>query len=162
IMAPSRSDVVMTWIKYTGSGYPPGGGPFTESHHEVSHYGDADYDSKNKLTMMNQWYAQQIAAFIDRLKNIPEGSATAFANTVIVWANELGYGNTHSHARIPFMIAGSAGGYFKTGRYVKFPNGTPHNNLLVSVANAVGVTLPNGNIFGDAKFCDGPLPGLTA
>jgi hypothetical protein len=163
IMSPSRSDVVLSWVNYMGSG-------FTESHHEVSHYGDSEKDSKNKLTIMNQWYAQQIADLIAALKAVPEGSGTLFDNTVILWTNELGIGNVHSHTRIPLMIAGSAAGYFKTGRYIKYPNGTSMNNLLVSIANAMGVT-PTAmdssgkvvnNSFGDPTFCTGPLTGLTA
>ena len=56
------------------------------------------------------------------------------------------------------MIAGSAGGYFKTGRYIKFPNGTSMNDFLVSIANAMGVApSSNGmsNRFGDTAFCKG-------
>jgi hypothetical protein len=59
------------------------------------------------------------------------------------------------------LIAGSAGGYFKTGRYLSFPAGTPHNNLLASVSLAMGVPLVD-NAFGDPMYCTGPLPGLTA
>lgn len=146
IMSPSRSDVVLSWLG------------FTESHHQVSHYGDAENDSKAKLTTMNQWYAQQIANFITKLKSIPEGSGTLFDNTLVVWVNELGIGNVHSHTRIPLMIAGSAGGYFKTGKYVSYPNGTPVNNLLVSIAQAMGVNLTT---FGDPAVSKGPLTGIT-
>ena len=94
IMSPSRSDVVLSWVNYMGSG-------FTESHHEVSHYGDSEKDSKNKLTIMNQWYAQQIADLIAALKAVPEGSGTLFDNTVILWTNELEIGNIHSHTHPP-------------------------------------------------------------
>lgn len=147
IVAPSRSDVVMQWdpLKYT------------EAHHEVSHFGDAERDSKAKLTRMNQWYAEQIAAFITKLKSIPEGNGTLFSNTIIFWTNELGIGNSHSHTRIPYAILGG-GGVFKTGRYVKF-NKVPHNRLLLSLAQAMGV---NTTVFGDMKYCEGgPLTGLT-
>jgi hypothetical protein len=37
--------------------------------------------------------------------------------------------------------------------------GHPHNNLLVSLANAMGTT---DTTFGDPDHCTGPLPGLTA
>ena len=39
---------------------------------------------------------------------------------MIVWVNELGIGDSHSHTRIPLTLAGAA-----------------HNNLLVSVADAM-------------------------
>ncbi len=145
--APSRSDVVMSWLG------------LTNAHHEASHMSDAQ--GAPILTKVNSWYAQQLADFITTLKSIKEGAGTVFDNTVILWCNELAVGNVHSHVRVPFLLAGSAGGYFKTGRYVSFPSGTPHNNLLASVALSMGATLTD-NKFGDPNFCTGPLPGLTA
>jgi uncharacterized protein DUF1552 len=152
--APSRSDVVMSWLPN-----PYGSGQLTQAHHEMSHMGDAQ--GAPGLIAVDSWYATQIANFITKLKSIPEGSGSVFDNTVIVWCNELGIGNIHSHTRVPFLLAGSCGGYFKTGRYVAFPAGTPHNNLLASLSLAMGVPLTNSS-FGDPRFCTGPLPGLTA
>ena len=152
LFCPSRSDVVMTWAPLM----------YSESHHEVSHFGDTEKDSKAKLVKMNQWYAQQIASFVTKLKSIPEGTGSVFSNTLIVWINELGIGNSHSHTRLPFAIIGSGGGHFRTGRTVRFSTSQPHNNLLVSIANAMGVQLPGGNLFGDPMYCTGPLAGLTA
>ena len=145
--APSRSDVVMSWLG------------LNTAHHEASHMSDAQ--GAPYLTKINSWYAQQLSDFITTLKSIPEGNGTVFDNTLILWGNELGVGNIHSHTRVPFLLAGSAGGYFKTGRYISFPAGTFHNNLLASVSLAMDVPLTNGT-FGDPMYCTGPLPGLTA
>jgi hypothetical protein len=148
IFCPSRSDVVMTWLN------------FNESHHEVSHYGaPTTNDRDNKLTRMNQWYAEQISNFVTKLKSIPEGDGTLFDNTLIVWVNELGEGPPHTHTRIPFSIIGHCQGYFNTGRYLSFPSGTYHNDLLISIAQAMGVDI---TAFGDSRFSKGPLTGLTA
>jgi hypothetical protein len=54
-------------------------------------------------------------------------------------------------------MAGSAGGYFQTGKRLQF-DAQPHNNLLVSVLNAMGI---DANTFGDPEYCTGPLSGLT-
>jgi hypothetical protein len=147
--APSRSDVVMTWLG------------IQKAHHEASHIGEMYPEAIDLLTRINTWYAQQISDFITTLKSIPEGAGTVFDNTVILWCNELGLGGSHTHTRIPFLLAGKCGGYFKTGRYVQFPAGTFHNNLLASLSLAMGVPLLDGK-FGDPAFCTGPLPGLTA
>jgi hypothetical protein len=165
LMAPSRSDVVLSWLKYNNAN-------MTESHHEISHFvlSTNQNNCTEKLTIINQWYSQQVADLITKLKAIPEGTGTLFDSTLVVWVNELGIGDSHSHTRIPLAFAGATQGYFKTGRYVKFPNGTSMNNLLVSIANAMGV-MPTAkdssgktlnNIFGDPAFCTGPLSGLTA
>ncbi len=41
-------------------------------------------------------------------------------NGLVLWGNELGAGNTHTYKNIPWGIAGSAGGYFKTGRQMNY------------------------------------------
>jgi hypothetical protein len=131
----------------------------TEGHHDLSHNGDSDTASQGKLVKINTWYAEQMAYLIAAMKKIPEGSGTMLDNTVIVWGNELGVGNSHTRRDVPFVMAGGAGGYFKTGRYLKYPSGTKHNNLLVSLCNAMG--LSDIKTFGNPAYCTGPLARLT-
>ena len=61
------------------------------------------------------------------------------------------YGGSANHTfnNKPHLIAGTAGGYFKTGRYVKYPVGTPHNILLTAIAQSMGVTTDH---VGDPEF----------
>lgn len=49
------------------------------------------------------------------------------------------------------------GGGLRTGRFVQY-KGVSHNNLLVSILNLFGDTRTT---FGEAKYCTGPLTGLT-
>jgi hypothetical protein len=150
MMAPSRSDIFLSWI----------GGGVTESHHDYSHEGDTNTTAQQKLVQINQWYAAQVAAMITLLKGTPEGTGTMFDNTVILWANELGIGNAHTHTQIPLMLAGSAGGYLKTGQAVKMPSGTAHNRLLLTICQAMG--LSGVTAFGNPKFCvDGPIKEIV-
>ena len=90
------------------------------------------------------------------MAQIPEGDGTLLDNTVVLFVNELSRGNTHSHAGMPFFLAGGAGGRLRTGRFLEY-DGVPHNNLLASVGQLMG---SDETIFGDARFCDGPLVGL--
>jgi hypothetical protein len=101
---------------------------------------------------------EQLAYLLGRLDSIAEGEGTLLDNTVLVLGSEITRGNTHSHMDLPFLIAGSGGGYFKTGQYLDFAGDIPHNNLLVSIMNAMGI---EATTFGDPSFCTGPLSGLT-
>jgi hypothetical protein len=131
-----------------------------EEHHELSHAGDDDAASIEKLVLINIWHAQQVAYLLDRLKAMPEVDGGNFLdNTVLLWGNELGAGNTHTYKNIPWLLAGGASGYFKMGRYLQFKD-QPHNNLLVSVCNAMG--FPDVKSFGIPGVCTGPLAGLAA
>ena len=89
---------------------------------------------------------------------MPEGPGTLLDNTVVVWLSEITRGNTHSHRDAPFLLAGGAGGAIRTNRYLNFPGEVPHNNLWVSLMNAMGVP---GNTFGDPAHCTGPLAGFA-
>ncbi len=132
--------------------------PIAEGHHDLSHFGDSDATAMDKLTRINNWYAQQFAYLMAAMKNVPEGDGTLLDHTAMLWCNELARGNSHALDNAPFVIGGSAGGALKTGRYLKYNGTVPHNNLYVSLMNAMG--LPDST-FGNPAYCTGPLPNLT-
>ncbi len=130
---------------------------FEDTHHTLSHAGNSDTSAKNKLIKINRWYAEQVAYLLGKLDSIPEGDGTVLDNTIVFWGNELSIGNTHSRKDNRWLLAGSAGGALQTGRYIDF-GGVPHNNLLVSIAQAMGLETTS---FGPAKYCTGALSKLT-
>lgn len=97
--------------------------------------------------------AQQFAYLLQKLDAV-QGGRTLLDNTVVWWSSEISIGNTHDVHGMPFVLAGSGGGYFRTGRFLSFPADTPHNRLLVSICNAMGVQVSS---FGDPRFT-GPCP----
>jgi hypothetical protein len=72
----------------------------------------------------------------------------------------------HNFSPIPWVIAGRARGYLKTGRFLELGNqGTNLNLLLNTLLGAVGVTKPDGSPvddFGSAELSKGRLTELTA
>lgn len=131
----------------------------TESHHELSHKPDSDRESQDHLTQINRWYCEQMAYLAMRLAETPEpgGSGSLLDNTLIVWTNELGKGNSHTLDNIPFVLVGN-GLDFRMGRSIKYPK-VPHNCLLLSLAHGMGHRLKT---FGNPNFCgEGVLPKLT-
>lgn len=130
-----------------------------EGQHDLSHKPDSDADAQDKLTRINQWYCSQLAYMAKRLAETPEpgGEGSLLDNTIIVWTNELGKGNSHTLDNIPFVLVGGGLG-FKMGRSLKYPR-LPHNRLLISLAHGFGHRIPT---FGNPDFCaGGPLPKLT-
>jgi len=121
----------------------------TEDHHELSHRPDSDAAAQTQLQKIHHWYAKQFAYLVERLDALG-----LLDHTTVVWGNELGKGNSHSHTQVPFVVAGGALG---TGRFVDC-KGAAHNDLLVSALNSVGVP---ATTFGNPAYCNGALPGLT-
>ena len=130
-----------------------------EGHHTLSHEPDTNVEAVDKLTRINKWFAEQLAYLAKRLAETPEpgGGGNLLDNTLIVWTNELGKGNSHTLDNIPWVLLGN-GLDFKMGRSLKY-NRQPHNRLLLSLAHGFGHRLDK---FGKPEFCgDGPLNGLT-
>ncbi len=143
----SVGDARMTWLG------------IQEGQHGLSHEPDSNKSAQEKLTRINEWYCTQIAYLAKRLAETPEpdGHGTLLDNTLIVWTNELGQGNSHTLENIPFVMVGN-GLDFKMGRALDFGH-TPHNRLLMSLAHGFGHRIDR---FGNPDFCAaGPLPNLT-
>ena len=131
-----------------------------EGHHSLSHEPDGNADAADKLTRINAWYAEQVAALCAQLQSTPEpgGDGTMLDHTTVVWTNEMGTGNSHSLEDIPWVLVGGGLG-FQTGRALHMGN-VPHNRLLLSLARPFGLELET---FGQEDLCEGGvLSGLTA
>ena len=130
-----------------------------EGHHELSHEPDSNEKAQAKLTKINKWYCEQLAYLAQRLAETPEpgGGGSLLDNTLLIWTNELGKGNSHTMDNIPFVLVGG-GLDFQMRRSLKYKR-EPHNRLLLSLAHGFGHELKT---FGNPNFCgDGPLTGLT-
>jgi hypothetical protein len=134
------------------------------NHHDLSHEGDSNAGAVESIIQINTWYAEQYAHILQRLSEVPEGEGTMLDNTLVVWVNELGKGNSHTLRNVPFVLGGNVKNddgspHFRTGRYLQYDgDNTPHNDLLVSLCQAYGIET---DVFGDAAYCNGPLPNLT-
>jgi hypothetical protein len=129
----------------------------TRGHHDISHDGDTNTVSVDQLTQINRWFAQQLYYLMDKLNQVVEPEGTLLDNSAILWGNELAKGNAHSRNDAPYVLAGGAGGGLQTGRFLSYTGTARHNDLLVSVANALDVPLTT---FGNPAWCTGPLPRL--
>jgi hypothetical protein len=130
-----------------------------EGQHELSHHEDNKTESHEKLTKINKWYCEQLAYLAQRLAETPEpgGNGSLLDNTLLLWTNELGKGNSHTLDNIPWVMVGN-GLDFQMGRSLKYGR-VPHNRLLMSLAHGFGHTIER---FGNPDYCgDGPLSGLA-
>ena len=123
-----------------------------DGHHGLSHEPDKNDDAVAKLTKINQWFCGELCYLTERLADTPEpgGEGSLLDNTLIVWTNELGKGNSHTLNNIPFVLVGGGFG-FQMGRSLKFDK-VPHNRLHMALAHAVG---HNIETFGKPELCDG-------
>ena len=127
-----------------------------DGHHSLSHDPDLNTGSQEKLVKINRWFAGEIAVLAQKLATTPDpdGNGSLLDHTTILWTNELGKGNSHSHDNIPFVLVGGGLG-FGTGLCLHLDK-TPHNRLWLSIAQGFGHDLTT---FGNPTLCSaGPLP----
>ena len=123
-----------------------------EGHHTLSHEPDKNEEAVKKLTRINKWFAGELRYLVEKLAGTPEPGSTGsmLDNTLIVWTNELGKGNSHTLDNIPFLLIGGGFG-FRMGRSLDFKK-TAHNRLHLALAHAVGHRIET---FGKKTLCEG-------
>jgi hypothetical protein len=113
---------------------------------------------QDSLFQIDTWHAGRFKYLLDKLNGYVEGTGTVLDNSMVLWANELADGRGHTWHNLPFVIAGSAGGYLKQGQHIDVSGGNlngfndfpaPHNKLLITAMKAMG--MPN-DTFGDAQY----------
>jgi Protein of unknown function (DUF1552) len=114
------------------------------NHHEIAHR-DSDPAYQPLANRVQQWYLEQFAYLIQKLKDTKDADGTAmFDSSVLLYANTQRTGGGHQTNNLPWILAGSAGGYFKTGQFLPWPSGTPNkgmpqNGILTAICNAMDV-----------------------
>jgi len=114
-------------------------------HHNISHHG-SDPQNFAMLEQIDRWEVDQLAYLLGQLAATPDGpEATLLDNSLIFFSSEIADGNSHSHAGLPVLLAGGAGGALETGRHVDF-DGEPMANLFTAMLNKLDVDITE---FGD-------------
>jgi hypothetical protein len=136
----SRSNLVHTWVGATAG------------HHDLSH----DHSSAS-LSAINHWYAEQFAYLGQALDAVEDVDGTTLLdNTLVYWCSDVAYGWTHTWENVRAVFLGGCGGAVKTGQHINV-GGEPHQKLLVTLMNAMGV---EGSEFGDTSYGTGALSSL--
>jgi hypothetical protein len=120
-----------------------------------------------QMTDVNVWYAKEIAYLVQRLDQVG-----VLDQCIICWGNELDNGSNHDHYDQTFVLIGGGAGALKTNQLVQLgpiadpykqltdqPHVRAHNDLLVTLARAMGVNI---STFGDAALNSGPITELLA
>jgi hypothetical protein len=130
------------------------------THHGISHGSEGvtapSTQREEWLNQIETWNAEQFLHLLQKLDAVQEGNGTVLDQSAVLWTHEQSNGGSHLRKDMPYVLAGGCGGAFKMGQAVNF-GGKPHNGLLISLANAMGVPTVT---FGDPDFSKGPLVGL--
>jgi len=118
-----------------------------DGHHELSHHGK-DGRKLDSLQKINRFHVEQLAYILGKMEGIREGDRSLLDNTLLVYGGGIGDGDRHNHDDLPILVAGKGGGAVKTGRHLRYQNGTPMTNLFVTMLDRAGMPVDK---FGDSN-----------
>ncbi|MEO1529600.1 MAG: DUF1552 domain-containing protein [Planctomycetota bacterium] len=120
----------------------------TGGYHGLSHHGNRP-DQLRQLQLIDKFYLQQLARFVQRLKDSPlpnRDDDSLLDKTMVLLGTGLGDASRHSNRDLPTIIAG--GGFKHRGHVnAKLPSGerTPLNNLYTTMLQNFGVKIDRFN-----------------
>ncbi len=109
----------------------------TGAFHLVSHHAE-NPDRVREFAKINAYHVSMLPYFLKQLKETPDGDGTMLDNSVVIYGSPMGNPNQHNHRRVPFLIAGHAGGAIKGGVHLKAKNQTPLSNVMLSLLHSIG------------------------
>jgi hypothetical protein len=109
----------------------------SSGHHDLSHHKNTP-DIMAKVQLIDHWYVKRLAAFLEKMEKTQEADGQSLLHhSTILYGSGNADGNRHTHVNLPVLLAGTGGGAFKPGRYVKAKE-QPITNLFLSMADAMG------------------------
>jgi hypothetical protein len=134
---------------------------FPRLSHAQSHRIDSDGTSGPPIEgaqelhhQIDRIHARLFKHLLDRLSSYELGSGTLLDHGVAVWLNDNA-DKFHGVRKVPYILAGGAAGYLKTGQFVDVK--ITNNKLLNTIGAAVGCTNGQGGPLDD--FGDEGLEG---
>ncbi len=138
-------------------------------YHQISHRiysdgseGDPIPDALGKHHRIDREHGKMFAHLLQRLSMYTTDVGTILDDSVAVWCNDLGAGVSHTYNNIPWVCAGSCGGFLKTGQYIDAGD-VAHNKFFNTILSAVGLTNKEGSFvddFGDPELEPGVIDGM--
>jgi len=111
---------------------------FGDAHHSVTHH-QGNQEKINKTIRINIFHTQMLAHYLEKLESTNDGDGSLLDHTLMLYGGALSDGNLHIFKDLPILLfAGGVAG-IKGGLHVRYPKGTPLNNLFLTMLDKVGV-----------------------
>ena len=132
----TRVITFMVRREFSSRTYPEIGSP--GGHHPLSH--EHSDESQRQLVNINIHHAEQVAYYLDRLKNTPDGDGSLLDQVLLYYGAGMCEGD-HQPWNLPLVLVGGAGGALKGGRHLRCSDEPPLANLHLSVLEKLGMKM---------------------
>jgi hypothetical protein len=112
----------------------------SDAFHPLSHHQE-NAAKIDKLVKVQNFHTQVFAGFLDKLAATPDGERTLLDNSIVLFGSNMSNSDRHNNDPLPSAVFGHAGGKIKGGQHLKYPQDTPHANLLLTLLDRAGVPM---------------------
>ena len=106
--------------------------------HGLAH-GAGKKGGAEKLGRFDQFLAQNLADFLQRLRDTQEGETNMLGRTLVLYGSSNS--RTHQNRNYPLLLAGGSDLGLRHNQYLRFDEKTPMSNLFVSMLHALDVPI---------------------
>jgi hypothetical protein len=119
-----------------------------EAFHPTSHWGGFP-DRIANLRLIQNYHTAVFAKFARRLHEMRDGDGSMLDHSIILFGSNMANSDAHNNDPLPQALIGRGGGV-KGGQHLRFPQDTPHANILVTMLHKAGVPVPEIEKFADS------------
>jgi hypothetical protein len=110
----------------------------SDAFHPLSHHQENPAKIE-KLVKVQNFHTKVFTGFLDRLAATKDGDGSLLDHSIILFGSNMSNSDKHNNDPLPSAVFGRAYGKIKGGQHVKYPQNTPHANLLLTLLNRAGV-----------------------
>jgi hypothetical protein len=87
----------------------------------------------DKLVEIQKYHTTVFAGFIKKIEAAKEANGTVLDHSTILFGSDMSNSDRHNNDPLPSVVLGHAGGKIKGGQHIKYPQDSPHADLLLTL-----------------------------
>jgi hypothetical protein len=117
----------------------------SDAFHPLSHHQN-DPGKLDKLTKIQVYHTEAFARFVKRLQNTKDGDGTLLDHSILLFGSNMSNSDLHNNDPLPSVVVGRGYGKIKGGQHLRYPQDTPHANLLLTLLQRAGIAVDSHGI----------------
>jgi hypothetical protein len=110
----------------------------SDAFHPLSHH-QSDPAKLDRLVLIQNYHTVRFAKFIKRLAEMKDGDGSMLDHSIILYGSNMSNSDLHNNDPLPSVVMGRGYGRIKGGQHLKYPQDTPHANLLLTLLQRAGL-----------------------
>jgi hypothetical protein len=109
-----------------------------DAFHPLSHHQN-NPAMLERLARVQRYHTEVFARFVAKLAEMPDGDGSMLDHSILLYGSNMSNSDAHSHDDLPSAIVGGGCGAIEGGQHLRYPEGTPIANLILTVLQRAGV-----------------------